>query len=235
MYMTNLTFLCWILFFSPLLMGGNEIVVNVGNGEAFILDVDPSESVAELQEKILALAGAERAWVEITDDKNFDILCQHVSRSQGGFLGAPRRFDSSIEHKDREDIRYIVTSLANKSILGIASIQGELEAAGNRIDHLHPLCFLMVVFSDEELKVGIRNIRGRTLFWNPFISGLKTSLTTEARLDNMRPEFIHNFSSVVNINPAIIIPSLQNQQWDEFIDLLIIHVKREGNHDRYNA
>lgn len=233
--MKNVTFLTWILCFSALVANGNELVVNVENGEAFILDVDPSESIGELQEKILALAGAERAWVEITDERNFNFMCLDVSRNQGGYLGAPRKFDPALASHEKEDIRFIVTSLANKSILGIAGIQGELEAAGNRIDHLHPLCFLMVVFSDEELKVGIRNIRSRTLFWNPFISGLKTSLTTETRLDNMRPEFIHYFASIVNIHPSLIMPLVVSQQWDEFIDFLIINVKRQGNHDRYNT
>jgi len=64
-------------------------------------------------------------------------------------------------------------------LISIAIAKGDLVAAGDRIDHVHPLRFLEAVFTDEELKVGIRNIRGKGWVWNHFVGGLKDSLSTE--------------------------------------------------------
>ena len=232
-------FFTWMSIFTFLtsLAIGNEIMVNTFAGDMFVLQVDPGESLSQIEEKIVALADGKR--------EPFVIECAagsipskrgsfKAARNQGGYLGYPRNYHQELTREEKADIRFIVTFLANKSLITIGLAKPDLEAAGDRIEHVHPLRFLMTVFTDEELKVGIRNIRGRGWVWNHFVGGFRDSLSTEMGIDNMKKEFIYDFAHQVRIPPELIIPAVSNQNWDTFIDLLITHIPRVGDHDRFD-
>lgn len=233
------TFLTWTsiltLLASPVL--GDEILINTSDGDLFVLQVDPNQSLGELEEKVVALTyGKKQPFViEFSPQHEAKGWCLKSVRAQGGYLGYPRDYSRELTREEKADIRYIVTSLANKSLISIGLVKAELEAAGDRIEHIHPLRFLMTVFTDEELKVGIRNIRGRGWVWNHFVGGIRECLTTETGIGNMKAEFIHHFAHTVQIDHQIIVPSVSNQRWDDFIDLLITHIPRLGDHDRYDS
>lgn len=155
-------------------------------------------------------------------------------KKHGQYLGTPRNYGASLSPEERNDIRYIVTFLADRSLVVIAAHRSNLEEAGDRIDHIHPLKFLMTVFTDEELKVGIRRIRGRGWIWNDFIGGIKASLITEAGMGNVNTNQAGDFARAVGVNVDLIAPALQRQDWEEFVDLLITHVPRKGDPGRYD-
>jgi hypothetical protein len=233
-------FIC-LLILSFLLRASHahEILVNTQDGETFVFDIDPSESLNVLQDKIASLSNGKTSnlLIEISEEGRSKGFGMHLAaaRSQGGYLGYPRNYYKEVESEDKANIRLIVTTLANKSLIAIAIAKGELEDAGNDIDHLHPLRFLMTVFTDEELKVGIRNIRGKGWVWNHFIGGLKDCLATEAQIGNMKEEYVLHFSKIVQIDPKIIIPTISAQRWEDFVDQLITHIPRKGDHDRYDT
>jgi len=231
--------LCLITF--TFLFGAShaqEVLVNTPDGETFLFDIDPSESLGTLQNKIASLSNGKKSnlLIEISEEKSegFDMDLA-AARSQGGYLGYPRNYYTEVSPEERADIRFIITTLANKSLISIAIAKGDLEAAGDRIDHLHPLRFLMTVFSDEELKVGIRNIRGKGWVWNHFVGGLKDCLAAEMYIGNMKDEYVVNFSQIVKIDPRIITPTIIDQKWDDFVDQLITHIPRQGDHNRYDT
>ncbi len=216
---------------------GNEIVVNTFDGDMFVLQVDPSESLAGIEEKVVALADGKRKpfVIEYAGETSPKRWSFKAARNQGGYLGYPRNYHLELTGEEKADIRFIVTFLANKSLISIGLAKADLEAAGDRIEHIHPLRFLMTVFTDEELKVGIRNIRGKGWIWNHFVGGFKESLTTETGINNMKKEFIYDFAKQVKIAPEIIIAPVSNQNWDNFIDLLITHIPRgRGDYDRFD-
>ena len=235
----NSSLIRWIyvlpLFFGTL--NGHEILVNTQDGETFVLDVDPEASLRDLQDKIAALSNGKSSnlLIEIASTGKVKGYGLNMARSQGGYLGYPRNYLAEVTAEEKNDIRYIVTSLANKSLIAIALGKGDLEAAGDRIDHIHPLRFLMTVFTDEELKAGMRNIRGKGWIWNHFVSGLKESLVTETHIGNMKVEYVRDFAQIVRVDANIIIPSVLQQSWEDFLDLLITHIPRTGNCDRYDT
>lgn len=214
----------------------DEIVINTSSGEVFVMDIDPTVSVAELQQKIAQLSGGDEEpfFVGFSEETDVRHWCQKSAHTPGGYMGYPRNYTSDLTHEEKSDIRLIVTSLANKSLISIAVWKGDLEAAGDRIEHIHPLRFLMTVFSDEELKVGIRNIRARGWVWGHFISGIKEALATEMGIGNLKDEFVYHFAQTIKVDPKIILPAIHAQQWEAFIDLLIAHIPRVGDHDRYD-
>lgn len=217
---------------------GHEVVVNTQDGEAFVFDVDPAESLYSLQGKIAALshdgdcANLLIEWPKNERSKGFGLSIK--AHAQGAALGYPRNYTMDLSSSEKGDIRFIVTTLANKNLISIAIVKSDLESAGNRIDHVHPLRFLMTIFSDEEMKVGVRNIRGKGWVWNHFIGGVKESLAAEAAIQNLKEADIRHFAHVVNINPNLILPAIAQQRWDDFVDALITHIPRVGETNRYD-
>lgn len=217
-------------------LNANEIFINTQDGELFVLDVDPSEKLGDLNRKIAALTAGRESDVLLNCSNRREIkeFYNKQVRTQGHYLGHPRHYFSELKSHEKEDIRFILQSLSNKTLISLAFIKSDLEAAGHRIDHLHPLRFLMTVFSDEELKTCIRNIRARAWVWNHFIGGLKDSLTTESSIGNIKVEHVLHFSEQLNISPDLVSDSIFTQTWDEFVDLLITQIPRLGDHDRYD-
>ena len=223
----------WILSLPLLLsaLSANEVLVHTKGGSTYYLHVDSDETLQEVQEHVLALTEEEPFVIALLPD---DHGWEYQVGRQGGYLGHPRNYDAPVTRQEAEDIRFIITSLADASAFSLLILQGDLEKAGDRIDHIHPLRFLMTVFLDEELKVGIRNMRGRGWIWNQFVGGIKESLDTESKIGNMKNEDVINFAKIVEISESKIFPYICVRNWDGLIDTLITAIPRKGDHDRYD-
>ncbi len=170
------------------------------------------------------------------NEKNSEIaLNDYEMKKHGQPLQHPRNYASEVSQSERSDIHYIMTTLANNSLISIAFHRSSLESAGDRIDHLHPLRFLMTVFTDEEMKVCMRNIRGRGWIWGDFVGGMKESLHAEANLGNMKKEFVDEFAKKIEVNPALLYPHIEKRDWDELVETLIQKVPRKGDFERYDS
>jgi len=119
------------------------------------------------------------------------------------------------------DVNYIVTTLSEKSMLGLLGAKSGLNERGDRLRHLHPLEFLAVIFTDPTRAKNIKIVRGRGMVWKDFISSLRDSLDKEAALNNFQEDVIVDFAKRVNIDPAAIKPSIKNKNWDSLVDILI--------------
>ncbi|MFN0065245.1 MAG: hypothetical protein ACKVOH_03295 [Chlamydiales bacterium] len=224
-----MNFLHIFLALSCSLFAGN-VIVEGEQGEEFLFEIDfSSETFDSFGERVESLISSDEVVCRF-------ILDQRTERNQGGALGYPRDYNLDVSSHERRDIQYIVRTLANKSVIAIAKERNNLQQAGDRIDHVHPLRFLMTLFTDEELKVGIRNIRGKGWVWSNFVGGIKDSLRTEAGIQNMKLSYLADFAEKVDVEIGIILPAAEKGNWDLFIDLLIKHVPRQqGNEDRYDC
>ncbi|KAF3362434.1 hypothetical protein PHSC3_001034 [Chlamydiales bacterium STE3] len=146
----------------------------------------------------------------------------------------PRNYFAPLTQKEKEDISYIITTLANNNVVKIASHRSALKRAGDRVDHVHPFRFLQCIFTNEELKVGIRNIQGKNWIWSEFLEGITSSLKEETRKNNLRPEFLADFATILGIDVNIIYQSYLTNQWEEMVNILINSVPRKDPSDRYN-
>lgn len=145
-----------------------------------------------------------------------------------------RSYETPVNKKQEEDIRYIVKTLAFDSLLRIGKSESSLKRAGHRIDHLHPFRFLMTIFKEEELKAGIAAIRDR-VSWikDNFFDGIIRSLKEEAERKNLL-QFTSNFAKEVEIDDMVIRPLLAGGKWREFVNTLIDKIPRETDPNRYN-
>lgn len=233
--MKGLSFFLKSLFvLLPLTAFSEEVWVTDGKGECLLFDVEGTKSLSEISGEIASLCGEDvissKMIVELGKPRELGTaLFNFNASSHGGRLDQPRNYYAAIPQSDRNDIRYIIMTLSDKSLIAIAKARGDLNAAGDRIDPLHPLNFLKVVFTDEELKVGISHVRNRgSWIWSKFVGGLADCLKTEASINNVTDAMLVDFARTVKVDPNLLRPLAQNGKWEDFVNLLIAIVPREG-------
>lgn len=59
---------------------------------------------------------------------------------------APRKFYEKVTDKEKKDIETIVNSTGSKSLPELLKLKSSLAKTGDRVNHIHPLRFFMVVF-----------------------------------------------------------------------------------------
>ena len=129
-----------------------------------------------------------------------------------------RDYYAPLTEQEKEDISYIITTLANKSTITLMFYKRPLNRAGDRVAHVHPLVFLGFIFSDPELKDAVIRIKGYP--WRRYAQGMAGSLESAAMRDNMHEEFIDDFANTVGIDKSLIYPSIQNEEWEQFINIV---------------
>lgn len=144
-----------------------------------------------------------------------------------------RDYQRRTSREEKKDITYIVKTLAYDSLVQVGCAKASLKEAGKRIQSVHPFQFLIVVFQDDELKVGFDIIRNRTWIGKKFFSGLKESLEEESGRDNLLP-FLDDFAKKIGLSPSRLRPLIQAKKWDSVIKLLIEQIPPRTDADRYN-
>ncbi|MBA3721639.1 MAG: hypothetical protein H0W88_04485 [Parachlamydiaceae bacterium] len=232
-------------------LNGEEIVVRTNSGDTLTLEIDPempfNQVINQIENVMLSFHNDQ---VLKTDDSYFVTSEQDVKQSNSysqmvlDFFGgnednkkpnSPRNYQKPVSDKEKADIRYIVTTLAKSSWLQLLKEKSSLDRAGDRIDHIHPLRFLMCVFTDEELKSGFHAIKGNGgKVWNEFFGGLSKSLDQESKRDNMSKEDIQDFANTLKIKVGDINDPIQKRRWNDLASALVKLLPRTGNHGRYD-
>lgn len=144
-----------------------------------------------------------------------------------------RDYERPLLSSERDDIRYVVTSLANNSMVTILFKSTSIEQAGQRIDSVHPLQFLQCIFTNEELKAGVHNIRARPQIWKDFFGGLRSSLQKEASDENL-DQYIAEFTQKVGVAFELVRPLVEARRWEAFVDVLLKTIPRNNTRNRYD-
>lgn len=229
--------------FLTLLMGGaifqnllgNTVKVENSLGEVFEIGIDSNDRFFDVLDNIeLCLRGD----IGVGSNKNNELLGSNsitpandlqwnlvvtyagmTARAQGGGC---RDYLNPPTSEQRDDIAYILTELAWSSPVTIWNKQSELEKAGARIECVHPLHFLRVIFGNNKLIAAISAINERKVpkLKSKFFKGLTDSLKQEAGRNNLM-QFVDDFAKKLDINKKKIIPSLESGKYEQFVDILI--------------
>jgi hypothetical protein len=223
------TLLLFIQTLFLITLGADEIVVRSPAGEHYVIDVAPEETFHEVMNRV------EKSIIEPEQQIASNDSWFNFKKNTNKAPAPPRDYSNPVTLAEFQDISYIVNTLSKSSYAKILASKGSLKKAGDRIDHLHPLRFLMCVFTDEELKVGVHMIRNDSWVWPDFFDdGLKKSLIQEASRNNMKPEFVQDFARQVGVDYAKIAPLIQAGKWRAFVDTLIEEIPRDGEPDRHD-
>lgn len=210
-----------------------EIEVHTPSGERIVLEIKPQDSFANVMQKIKS----EISMIELEKNPNIanpiEYTLDFMTSTDGVKKG--RDYSEKMSKSDKEDIRYIVTTLAQSSLTKLWGAESSLKRAGDRVDHVHPLNFLQFCFSDDELKGSFHCIRDRGgKIWKEFFSGLRDSLDEESRRDNMKEEFVIEFANDLDIKPNKILSTIEKRSWEHFVEILLKEIPRGGEPDRYD-
>lgn len=203
-------------------------------GTIEIHDVDLNTETMETLYNKLKLIGVQGSVSFEVEAQTAGLFSFKTDRPQGRYLGQPRNYHVQPSHQDREDIRFIVLTLANRSVLGIAKDKDLLESAGDRIDHIHPLNFLSYIFSEDELKVSVKNIRGKGWLWTNFIDGIVQTFHTESRIGNVTDKMLIEFATKLSVSHAQVVSFSREGRWEAMVDYLLTHVSRDEDGSRYD-
>lgn len=136
-------------------------------------------------------------------------------------VSGPRDFYTQMSPKDKSELYYILDTLANNSILSITYNRKSLEAAGLRIDHIHPLQALFEIFTDPKLKTNIKKIRQRSLVWNAISQDYAKELSIEhTKYNNVLPH-LEYFATNIGVDIATLSAAAHKTDWVHLFELLI--------------
>lgn len=243
--MRYLLFLLSSSFFLSISLVGEE-KDSPNRDDKIIIPVDSDSKFVDVMQQIVAYSESEED--RKNQDENDSLSVVHSNRwadwnyscSYGGVAVAKkvekkwRDYAVPVSKSEKSDIAYIVKTLAYDSLISIGRQRSDLKKAGDRIDHIHPFRFLMTVFQDEELKVGVAAIR-QQISWvkDGFFDGLIESLKEEASRDNLLPH-INDFAKRVKISSNSLDSLLSKGSHKEFVDYLIDNIPRQNDPNRYN-
>jgi len=199
------------------LLSGAEILIPNAHGDLVYLEADPHETIEELQIR------AELEPASILQNEEAMVP-----------MSFERDFYAGLSVQEMDDIRYIVRYLSDNNEIKIFINQSHLDSTGDRIHHVHPLAFLKFVFSDPDLKVKVRNIKGKSLVWRGFIGGIKGSLNDEYYRNNLLSEHYEDMARHIGIKISELDHSIKRADWDELVNALIKFVTHDTGADRYN-
>ncbi len=120
----------------------------------------------------------------------------------------------------------LIDNLGKKSKAALLFNTGTMLKLGEDIQHIHPLRFLEVVFTNPDLKESMEKVLNDHFKWDGFLNG---SFGQRGFADKMRHEFNRNnlfpyvlgFSQAVKAHPDQIRTLFEKQEWDKLVIYLI--------------
>ena len=215
------------LVFTTLLLPlfSQELLFRTVEGEWDVVEIDPNAPFAFAMEELQIQNGEEyfidfrTSQDEITKDLRI------------------RDYNATITEEELNDIRYVVNNLGEKSRPIILKMKGSIRSAGNRIKHLHPLRFLTCVFTDERMKVSMKNLEGKHFVWPPFYEGISGAFEEESNKNNLTDAQIADFAKKIALDAKwfdSLTSFIKGRRWAELIHLLIEKIPRNTETDRYD-
>jgi len=132
----------------------------------------------------------------------------------------PRCYELGINQEQLDDLRYALTALAYHSFSAILADRAHLQEAMAHVDEAHPLHFIRTVFLDRELTNCVHIMRKKQWLWRHFFNRVKRTLKEEGERDNLRPEYVEDFSRQLNLDYGAIMNHVVDSNWDGLIGYL---------------
>lgn len=145
-----------------------------------------------------------------------------------------RNYHAKVTAQEKKDIEFLVVHMAWDNPKKLWDYENEMNKAGERIMHLHPLKFLEAICTNEKLCAGLKAIRERNiLVWPNFSKGSVKTLREEHKYNNVIPH-IEEFANTIGVNVKFLIPLAKKEHWEDFVKSVADHVQRTNDPNRYD-
>lgn len=199
-----------------------EIVMNSPSGKIYSVRVDPYDLMVDVERMVVEFDSLPP---EVQEEMKSDVITEIWKDTMAAKGEAEarqiREYLAEAGAAERADIAYIVNTLADTFEPKLFFYQTELQAAGARIAHVHPLNFLGTIFRDEVLKVKIRMVKKKSIAWKNFVNGVSTTMQEELGRNNLTREMMQDFAERVGVNPNFFYPFLKTQLWEQMVICLM--------------
>jgi hypothetical protein len=231
----------------PQTISGHTIVIENVSGEQIEMEVDANERFSDVSDRIQAYLEED-----MVASENHQ-LQWNLGASQAGMVARAKTKQRAYLFKEdkktaafqeaKKNLAYIVKTLADDSIISIGKKRDKLQSKGDSLEWLHPLQFLEIIFTDDEMKAGLHKINTRKehLSWlginvkEGFYAGIIRGMQEESERNNLLP-FIDDFAKTLGVNDKVkekLIQEIKHKEWKKFVYVLLEALPREGN-DRYD-
>ncbi len=122
--------------------------------------------------------------------------------------------------QDKLTITEIITAIGENGKLGLLFMQGYLRTLGVQVDHVHPLKFLAIVFSNMQLKIYMNDLFKDYFKRNGFMEGLAPNMTREQEKGKLQ-QYIPHFAKELNLPSEMLRPYFQSSDWEGLVQYLI--------------
>ena len=213
----------------PQTISSETITLLNSQGEQAEVEIEATDKFLDVLEWIQSYLQDENASL---NESQFDFTISHAGIAVRA-KKLERDYHAGYSKQDKNDITFIVTTL-QENLITIGLETSKINKAGDRLEHLHPFCFLDCILSNERLKAGMHAIRERKgMIWDKFLAGITKSLTKEASHNNLL-QYTDSFAKKLHLSSKLILPSLQQEKYNEFVYILLENLPREGNPNRYD-
>ncbi|MBB63920.1 MAG: hypothetical protein CMO81_02530 [Waddliaceae bacterium] len=130
-------------------------------------------------------------------------------------------YQHPLTESSREDVTYVVHTLAHKKMSTLIKLQGDLDQARIRLDEVHPLRFMEAVFQNKQNCIDLSDLKKRIIIWKPFWSGLKDNLKAQDKKGNLSQKDLEQFSKNIGIQFSEIHGYAEQKNWDSMMELLM--------------
>lgn len=134
--------------------------------------------------------------------------------------GQPRKFKTSLDVEEIDDIKFIVENLAKQYWPKLLMMKKEMNRRGERLDHVHPLTFFMGVLKPQCYSWFLDLKKRGGLALSKFIEGAVESFHDEAKHGNITKEQIQIFAKITGKNAKIVRDFAASGDWKSFIKWL---------------
>lgn len=208
------------------ILSASELVIRDQNGELEVIHFDSNETFADMMTILKQTFGD-------SEDFLLDFMA-HTPCVPKASSTQNRQYYKTVTANEKNDVSYIINTLGMASLAKVTKSKSSLKKAGDRVDHIHPLRFLAVIFSDEQMKASMHAMQSRGWIWKEFIGNLGDTFEEEATRGTLTSSEIADFSQKLNLDATAVENYLAQHKWSGLVDYMIQQIPRNANHERYN-
>ena len=129
-----------------------------------------------------------------------------------------RNYFNKLSDADKGNIRYVISTLSNSSLLSLLTKRGTLQRRGDATGHIHPLRYMLFVLTDRDLREDFRRLDGRP--WSDFKDGFSNSFVVAYKRNNIDDKVLKHFCDELKLDLNEVKTYVSDQEWKRFMNFL---------------
>ncbi len=130
-------------------------------------------------------------------------------------------FNLPLTSGDKQNIRKLITSMADKSYVQLFVEKKALEKLGDKIRPIYPLRFIGFVLEDPYLRRCLQTISRDSLKWGPFIKGFEENMRKEEKGKGFTL-YVPGFVELLNAKKSDVESFIENQDYSGLVKFFLV-------------